>query len=265
MKKSTYKVPKMDCPSEERLIRMALEPLAGVGALGFELDARRISVVHSGPTAEVTELLVQLGLGAELVETNEHDDEFQTAPEDPSGERRVLRYLLAINAVMFLLELGLGVVAESTGLIADSLDMLADAGVYGISLYAVGRAAFAQRRAARVSGWLQMVLALGVLAEVARRAWLGSEPVEVLMIGVAALALVANLACIALLARHRHGGVHLRASWIFTTNDALANLGVIAAGVLVAATGSAIPDLAIGAAVGLLVLVGALRILRLRA
>lgn len=84
------------------------------------------------------------------------------------------------------------------------------------------------------------------------------------MIGVALVALVANLACLALLARHREGGLHLKASWIFSTNDVLANLGVILAGVAVAITGSAVPDLVIGAAVGLLVLSGAVRILRLR-
>ena len=82
---------------------------------------------------------------------------------------------------------------------------------------------------------------------------------------LAAVALVANVACVALLARHREGGVHLKASWIFSTNDALANLGVILAGALVLATGSALPDLLVGAGVGLLVLSGAVRILRLRA
>ncbi len=84
------------------------------------------------------------------------------------------------------------------------------------------------------------------------------------MIGVAVVALVANLACLALLANHRTGGVHLRASWIFSTNDALANIAVIVAGVLVMATGSAVPDLVAGTAVGVLVLSGAVRILRLR-
>jgi Co/Zn/Cd efflux system component len=179
------------------------------------------------------------------------------------AERRVLRQLLAINAVMFVAELGFGIYAQSTGLLADSLDMLADAMVYGLSLYAVGRAVTQQKRAAHVSGGLQVALALGALAEVARRAVVGSEPVEVLMIGVAAIALVANLTCVALLARHRHGGVHLKASWIFSTNDALANLGVIVAGVLVLVTGSALPDLAVGAGVGVLVMMGGLRILRL--
>jgi len=260
---STYSVPKMDCPSEERLIRLALDPVQGVDSLRFDLQGRRLTIMHGCRPADVTDALIPLGLGAELLESVEHAGGPEQ-PVDVAAERRVLRWLLAINAVMFVAELGFGVIAQSTGLIADSLDMLADAGVYGISLYAVGRAAFAQRRSARVSGWLQLGLALFVLAEVGRRAWMGSEPSEGLMMGVAAVALVANLVCVALLARHRGGGVHMRASWIFTTTDALANLGVIGAGVLVAVTGSALPDLVIGALVGLLVLSGAVRILRLR-
>ncbi len=179
-------------------------------------------------------------------------------------EASVLRRLLLINALMFAVEIGLGWLAQSTGLIADSLDMFADAAVYGLALYAVGRSRDLQLRAARTSGWLQLLLALGALAEVLRRLVFGSEPEPPLMMGVATLALLANLACLALLARHREGGVHMRASWIFSTNDVLANLGVIAAGLLVAWTGSNWPDLLIGALIGLLVLNGARRILQLR-
>ncbi len=258
---STFVVPKMDCPSEERMIRLALEPLDDVMGLRFDLDARTVAVIHRGQVAAVLAELEPLGFGARLDTTVEAEADLPS--EDPVAEARVLRQLLAINAVMFVAELGFGFWAQSTGLIADSVDMLADAMVYGLSLYAVGRAVADQKRAARWSGWLQLVLALGALAEVTRRAVVGSEPVEVLMIGVATIALVANLACIALLARHRQGGVHLRASWIFSTNDALANIGVIVAGVLVLVSGSAVPDLVVGAAVGVLVLSGAVRILRL--
>ena len=84
------------------------------------------------------------------------------------------------------------------------------------------------------------------------------------MIGVSLVALAANAICLVLLARHRHGGAHMKASWIFTSTDVLANLGVIVAGALVVWTGSRLPDLAIGTAVGVLVLGGAVRILRLR-
>lgn len=266
--RTTLSIPKMDCPSEERLIRLALAPLDGVGQLDFDLEGRRLDVVHADGLADVVlGRLEPLGLGATLVESQSADElDLATAtPAESADEARILWLLLGINGGMFGVELALGLWGQSTGLIADSLDMLADAGVYAVSLYAVGRAATSQRRAARLSGVLQLVLAVGALAEVGRRAVLGSEPVEAAMMGVGLLALLANLACVALLARHRDGGLHLKASWIFTTNDALANVGVILAGALVWWTGSSIPDLVVGGLVGLLVLTGAIRILRMSA
>ena len=184
-------------------------------------------------------------------------------PQPSHGQRTVLWIVLAINAGMFGVELAAGLWAQSTGLIADSLDMLADAAVYGIALAAVGGSVLSQRRSARISGWLQLALAVLVLLDVGRRLVQGSEPVSAAMMVVGALALVANGTVVALIARHRGGGVHLRASWIFSVNDTLANLAVIAAGVLVALTGSQLPDLAAGAAIALLVASGAWRILRM--
>ena len=261
-RKSTFAVPRMDCPSEERLVRMALESLPQVHALTFDLERRRLDAWHTGEAAALLARLEPLGFGAQLEATVEAKAPAESS--NPAAEARVLKQLLAINAAMFFVELALGLFAQSTGLIADSLDMFADATVYGLSLYAVARTESIKQRAARLSGVLQLSLALGVLSEVVRRAVVGSEPVQVLMISVALLALVANLACVALLSKHRDGGVHLKASWIFTATDALANLGVIVAGVLVAVTGAAWPDLVVGAAVGFLVLWGAVRILRLR-
>jgi cation diffusion facilitator family transporter len=176
-------------------------------------------------------------------------------------ERRTLWTLLAINAMMFVGEAVAGWLGESTGLLADSLDMLADAAVYGISLYAVGHSD-RQASAAKISGVMQMALGLGVLLEVGRRYAFGSEPVGVLMMATATVALAANMACVALIAKHRKGGVHMRASWIFSTNDAIANLGVIASGGLVLALGSRLPDLIIGSVISLIVLRGGIQILR---
>lgn len=176
-------------------------------------------------------------------------------------ERRTLWSVLLINAAMFVVELGFGLRAGSTGLIADSLDMLADASVYALSLLAVGRGALEQRRAAAVSGWMQIGLAVWVLADVAGRWLAGSEPQSAWMVAIGALALLANVLCLVLVSRHRHGGVHMRASLIFSTNDTLANAGVILAGLLVGWTGSRLPDLLIGATISLLVLRGGLRIL----
>mgnify|MGYP003541914924 CR=1 FL=1 len=112
---------------------------------------------------------------------------------------------------------------------------------------------------------LERVAGVGHLdvAEVARRALQGSAPEPPTMIGVSVVALAANVTCLVLIHRHRHRGAHMEASYIFSANDVLANLGVIAAGALVAWTGSPAPDLVIGAAIAALVLRGAIRILSL--
>jgi len=178
------------------------------------------------------------------------------------SESKVLWQLLAINAVMFAVEFVIGWLAQSTGLIADSLDMLADAGVYGIGLYAVGRTLRAKTHAASVSGILQLGLAGLVMVDVIRRYFVGSEPFGLLMMAISLVALVANLVCLALLSKHREGEVHMRASWIFSTNDVLANLGVIIAGALVYFTGSRTPDLIIGLIIALIVARGGVQILR---
>ncbi len=177
-------------------------------------------------------------------------------------QRGVLRVLLWINAVMFVAELGTGWLSQSTALIADSMDMLADALVYALSLYAVGRSIGHKARAARLSGIFQILLGLGVGIDIVRRLLLGSEPQSAFMMIVGVVALIANLACLVLIARHREGEIHMRASWIFSKNDVIANLGVIAGGVLVRVTGTRWPDLVIGAAIAALVLWGGVRILR---
>ena len=177
-------------------------------------------------------------------------------------ERKTLVMLLAINGAMFVIELVVGWVAQSMGLIADSLDMLADAGVYTAALWAVGATTRRKTHAALASGVLQVALAVGVAVEVVRRAVAGSEPVSMLMIAISALALCANAACVMLLRKHRHGEIHMRASWIFSTTDVQVNVGVILAGVLVMLTESAWPDLVIGLVVCLIVLRGGVRILR---
>lgn len=177
-------------------------------------------------------------------------------------ERKTLWMLLAINGVMFIAEAIIGWLAESTGLLADSLDMLADAMVYSTALYAVGRSTMLKHRAASVSGWIQIGLGIGVIIEVIRRLVMGSEPVSVLMIVTGIIAFGANFTCLILLAKHRSGEVHMRASWIFSTNDVIANAGVVLSGLLVMWSGSRIPDLVIGAVVSVVVIRGGSLILQ---
>jgi Co/Zn/Cd efflux system component len=259
----------MDCPSEERMIRLALDGIDDIRTLSFDLPNRRLEIVHDGAAEPITAKLARLGLGASLQTTQAADPESIRArggsAKSAAEESGTLRLLLGINALMFVVELGAGLIAQSTGLIADSLDMFADAAVYGVALYAVGHSVKMQVRAAHVAGVLQLLLALGVLAEVVRRFAFGSEPESLLMMAVAFVALVAKTSCLMLIAKHREGGAHMKASWIFSANDVVINMGVITAGALVAWTGSRYPDLIIGTIVGLIVLHGARRILALRA
>jgi Co/Zn/Cd efflux system component len=265
LRRSTFDLPKMDCPSEERLIRLSLAGASSVRELSFELEGHRLAAVHTGPAEEILDVLAPLNMGATLA-TSEVLDHAAAVHErhDDAAERRVLVWLLAINAAMFLVEIVVGWIAQSTGLIADSLDMFADAAVYGVALVAVGRAAATKVRAARLAGFLQLALALALLVEVGRRFAQGSEPQSALMIGISLVALVANAACLVMVAKQRDRGAHMKASYIFSANDVIANAGVIVAGALVWWTGSRLPDLVIGAAIGAVVLAGARRILALR-
>lgn len=180
---------------------------------------------------------------------------------ETSGERRVLRIALALNATMFVVGLGAGLVAESLALVADSLDMLADALAYGLSLAAIGRSDLFKARVASISGSILFVLGIGVVLDVVRRALQGSDPDSAFMVATALLSLVVNAYVIRTLARFRRGEVHLRAAWLFTRADVVANFGVILSGLLVFVTGSRYPDLIVGFAIGCYVIREAVEIL----
>ncbi|MCM2679815.1 MULTISPECIES: cation transporter [Echinimonadaceae] len=259
----------MDCPSEENLIRTAFANFGGAISFDFDIPNRKVHVYHADSPEKVEATIKSVGLGAQRLSLEHVDAEsakkiLEEAKYNDSREAWVLKWLLGINAVMFFIEFTVGIVAQSAGLIADSLDMFADAAVYLVALYAVGKAAEAKLKAAHVSGWLQLILAVGLLMEVARRASMGSEPVSLLMMAIGGVALVANVICLMLIFKVRDNGSHMKASMIFSANDVIANAGVILAGLLVAVTGSQIPDLVIGVVIGLVVANGARRILSLR-
>lgn len=266
---SEYKVLKMDCPSEEGMIRMALDGIEPSVVLEFDTPNRKVRIFHGDNATTIESRMQSLKLGATLEKTVPVADKALTSALDADArasqqESGILKWLLAINTTLFVTELFVGWWAESTGLIADSLDMFADAAVYGVSLYAVGYSANKKLRAAHLSGWLQLILAVGVLAEVLRRFLYGSEPLSSMMIMMGSIALAGNVICLMLIAKKRNAGAHMKASWIFSANDVIANSGVILAGLLVSWTGSYYPDLIIGLVIGLIVMNGARRILQLR-
>lgn len=261
-KKTTFHVKDMDCPSEEQMIRMALEPLGTVTQLDFDIPQRSLEVYHSGDPTPIAAALDTLGLGAQAVETV--DAKTPTDTTTNQIQRTALWWVLGINFSFFAIEMLAGWLAHSMGLVADSLDMLADSMVYGLSLFAVGAAVASKKRIAKLSGYFQMGLALLGFAEVLRRFLTDSEtPLFGWMILIAAFAMLANIASLLIITKAKSSEAHMQASAIFTSNDIIVNGGVILAGTLVYALDSRWPDLLVGAIVFAFVMKGALKILKL--
>lgn len=251
----------MDCSSEEQMIKMKLHDLKQIQQLEFDIANRQLLVYHSEEPEPIANEIQQLNLNSTLLST-ENIAHFDI--QDHTGERKLLWTVLAINFGLFVIEIIAGFLANSMGLVADSLDMLADSIVYGLSLYAVGKLAAVKKRVAKLSGYFQIVLAILGLFEVVRR-FLGFEEVPGFqtMISISLLALIGNGVSLFLLQKSKSQEAHIRASMIFTNNDVIVNVGVIFAGIAVYLTNSKYPDLVIGSVVFVLVARGAIRILKL--
>ncbi len=262
MQKTQFEISKMDCPSEENLIRMKLDGIEGISHLDFDIPNRRLTVFHEGNIYQIEAYLKELNLGERKISTETTE---QRDFEDHSNQKRLLWTVLAINFLFFLIESVFGLISQSMGLVADSLDMLADSFVYGISLFAVGGTVSRKKRIATTAGYFQIILAVIGFVEVIRR-FIGVEslPNFKTMILVSVFALIANAICLYLLQQSKSKDeAHMKASMIFTSNDVIINLGVIAAGLLVHFLNSNKPDLIIGTIVFILVIQGAVRILKL--
>lgn len=178
------------------------------------------------------------------------------------SERRILQIALGLNAAMFVIGLIAGVYAESTGLIADAFDMLSDAAAYGIALVAVGRTQHFKRVSAQLNGALLLALGIGVLCDVIRRTYVGSAPISAIMLIVTSLSLAVNTTVLRMLHRFRNGEVHLRATWICTRADVIANIAVLVSAGLVILTHSRYPDLVVGGLIALYIIKESIEILR---
>lgn len=262
MQKTIFKISKMDCPSEENLIRMKLSSFLTIKKLDFDIANRKLTIFHIGTINDIESSLEELQLGSQKVSSEVTD---QSNFEENTNQRKLLWWVLGINFAFFLIEMMTGLISKSMGLVADSLDMLADAFVYGISLFAVGGTMIKKKRIAKIAGYAQIILALIGFIEVLRR-FLGVEQIPDFstMIIVSVFALMANGVCLYLLQQSKSKEeAHMQASMIFTSNDVIINLGVITAGVLVYSLNSNLPDLIIGTIVFVLVVQGAFRILKL--
>jgi cation diffusion facilitator family transporter len=175
---------------------------------------------------------------------------------------RVLRVVLWINLGMFVAELVAGIIAHSTALLADSVDMLGDAIVYGFSLYVIARAPVWQSRAALLKGIIMAAFGIGIVVEVGAKLARGLTPEAPIMGAVALAALVANASVLVLLRRHRADDINMRSAWLCSRNDVLANGGVLLAALGVGLTGSAWPDIVVGLAIAALFGLSAVGVIR---
>lgn len=262
MQKTIFKIAKMDCPSEEQMIRMKLDSLSNIQSLDFDIPNRKLTIHHTDTYEPIFQQLDKLKFDTSLMESIEVASFVKS--ENSHQERTLLWQVLGINFLFFVIELTTGLFSHSMGLVADSLDMLADSIVYALALWAVGKASSSKQKIAKVAGYFQLILAIWGFIEVIRR-FMGfdSTPAFQTMIIVSVLALIGNATCLYLLQKSKSKEAHMQASMIFTSNDVIVNLGVVIAGVLVYLTDSKYPDLLVGLAVFLIVGQGAIKILNL--
>ncbi|CAN7753249.1 cation transporter [Acidovorax sp. LjRoot66] len=193
---------------------------------------------------------------------NDEDDELGGRDVNNAADRKILWTVLLINLAQSTAGIGLGLWAASTALMGSGLDNLADASVYAVSLYAVGRAAMVKVRAARLSGFLLIGLAVLLMVEVLRRFSGDEEPVGPAMMVIAAANAALNLVCLRLLRGHHGEDVNFKASAIFTNNDSMVNGAIVLSGALVMWLGSNIPDLILGIVVAAIAANGGREILQ---
>ena len=175
---------------------------------------------------------------------------------------RVLWLVLSINAVMFLIETAAGIIAHSTSLLADGLDMFGDAMVYALTLFALSRSARWQAGAALAKGGFMAAFGIGVLVEAGLKIVFPVMPSAETMGAVGGVALLANLGCFVLLYRHRSDSLNMSSTWMCSRNDVIANVGVLFAAATSALLVSKWPDILVGVAIALLFLRSAFGVLR---
>lgn len=185
----------------------------------------------------------------------------ETREPNSDAERRALLAALLLNVGLSAGLLVAGVLASSSALLANALDNASDVAVYSLSLFAATRSVLWKVRAASVSGIALLIVAVGVIIDAVRRFVEGAEPIGFAIVVIAIIAAAINILCLRILSSHRTEDVTLRATWTFSINDLLTNLGALIAGSLVLWLGQAWPDLVIGLLIAVVAAKGGIEIL----
>lgn len=261
--KTTFQINKMDCPSEEQLIRMALSEFTGIANISVDIEKRQVQVSHQENPDSLLKTIDKLNLESQII-----SNEPIQSPINPEANQIVQSFILGqvflINLSFFIIEELAAYYFKSLGLSADGLDMLADSLVYLLALMVVGRTVSSKKFVSAIAGYLQLILAMvgfgQVIFRVINHQYL---PNGIGMMTVAFMALAANIVSLYLISKADQKEVHMKATKLFTSNDILINLGLIASSLLVSLCKSAIPDLVIGSLIFILVFKGSLKIIAL--
>jgi Co/Zn/Cd efflux system component len=178
------------------------------------------------------------------------------------GYRRALWVVIALNALLFVVEMTAGVAAGSKALQADALDFLGDTATYAISLAVIGRSLRVRSTAALIKGASLSVMGVGVLGSTLYRVFVVGVPEAEVMGLVGVLALAANLASVLLLVKWKDGDANVRSVWLCSRNDAIGNIAVLVAASGVWATHTGWPDLIVAGLMASLFLWSSLHIIR---
>ncbi len=176
--------------------------------------------------------------------------------------RRILFVVIAINALMFLVEMPMGFIGQSQALKADALDFLGDTLTYTISLLVIGKSLSLRAKVAMLKGLSLAAMGLWVLGSTVYSVFYTQAPVASIMGSIGAAALLANLASVLLLMRYKDGDANVRSVWLCSRNDAIGNIMVMLAASGVWFSGTGWPDLIVAAIMASLFLSGAITIIR---
>lgn len=256
-------IKEMDCPSEEQMVRMALDQFDKIESINVNLDKREVTVIHQEDSKELYKTVDKLNLDSTLISEVEVGDEYNGVVNS-TVQRFILAQVLLINLSFFIIEELAGYLFNSVGLSADGLDMLADSLVYLLALLSIGKSMTTKKMVSAFAGYFQIFLALLGFGQVIYR-FINHDylPHSLGMLIIAVMALLANIVSYFILSKTNQEEVHMKASKIFTSNDILINLGLIFSSLLVYILHSPSPDLIIGTLIFAFVLKGAFKILAL--
>jgi Co/Zn/Cd efflux system component/copper chaperone CopZ len=260
-----YRVTGMDCSSCAAKIEGAARGIAGVQEIRVSIASQEMTLQideRAAPLPELERTIARLGYNLTRLGTEEGDDKIPDLSHVTPAYKRALWIVVLLNAGYGVVEIVGGFIAGSQALKADALDFLGDGMISFLGLIAVRWGLAARAKAAMLQGIFLGVLGMGVLAATAYRVLILHQPEAELMGILGLIAVAVNVAATVMLIPHRHGDANARAVWLFSRNDAIGNVAVVIAAVLVAWTQTPWPDLAVAAIIAGLFLQSAFSIIK---